>query len=140
MACYCKISEDNCIKMKKRFVSSWNSSKQPRKQRKYRYNAPLHIKNKFVSIHLTKELRDKHNKRNITVRKGDTVKVLRGQFKGRSGKVERVDLKATKIFITGIENIKKDGTKTLYPFNPSNLMITELDLNDKKRVKSMERK
>ena len=126
--------------MKKKFVSSWNSSKQPRKQRKYRYNAPLHIKNKFVSVHLVKELRDKYNKRNITIKKGDTAKILRGQFKGKTGKIERVDLKETKVFIAGIENIKKDGTKSLYPFQPSNLIITDLDMNDKKRVESLERK
>jgi len=126
--------------MKKTFVKSWKSSKQPRKQIKYRANAPLNIKNKFLSIHLSKDLKTKHKKRNITVRKGDTVKILRGQFKGKSGKVDRVDTKKTKVFIQGIEVPKKDGTNTFYPFNPSNLMITELNLDDKKRAKILERK
>jgi large subunit ribosomal protein L24 len=124
----------------KTFSKNWKSSKQPRKQRKYRYNAPLHIKNKFMSVHLSKELRAKHHKRNITVRKEDTVKVLRGQFKGKTGKVERVDLKKTKLYITGIEVSKKDGTKSFFPFEPSNLMIIELNLEDKKRVKGLGRK
>ena len=124
----------------KRFSKTWKSSKKPGKQRKYRYNAPLHIKNKFLSVHLSKELREKHKKRNITIRKGDTVKILRGQFKGKSGKIDRVNLKTTKVYIQGIESAKKDGTKTFYPFNPSNLMIIELNLNDKRRVKSLERK
>ena len=81
--------------MKTKFSSSWRRSSQPRKQRKYRYNAPLHIKQKFVSTHLSKNLRDKYKKRNINLRKGDSVKVMRGQFKNKSGKVEEVNLKKT---------------------------------------------
>ena len=65
--------------------------------------------------------------------KGDKVKVLRGQHKGKEGKVERVGLKASKIYITGIDTAKKDGTKELVPINPTNIVITELTLNDKKR-------
>lgn len=126
--------------MKKKFVSSWNSSKQPRKQRKYRYNAPLHVKQKLDSSHLSKELKEKHGKRSIQPKKGDKVKIMRGQFKGKEGKIEKIDLKAGKVFITGIELVKKDGTKLLYPLNATNLMVQELNLEDKKRVKALERK
>lgn len=124
----------------KKFSKNWKRSKKPRKQRKYRYNAPLHIKNKFLSVHLSKELREKHKKRNMTARKGDKVKVLRGQFKGKAGKIDRVDLKNSKIYIVGIESTKKDGTKTFYPFEPSNLMIIGLNLDDKKRKEILKRK
>jgi len=126
--------------MKKEFAKSWIRSKQPRKQRKYRYNAPLHIKSKFSSAHLSKELKKKYGKRSVEVRKEDKVKIMRGQFKGKSGKIERVDIKKSKVYITGIEVIKKDGTKILYPIHPSNLLIEELNLTDKKRAKSLERK
>ena len=126
--------------MKTKFSSSWKSSIQPRKQRKYRYNAPLHIKQKFVNAHLSKELRKKHNKRNMGLRKGDKVKVMRGQFKKKEGKVEQVNLKKTLVYVEGIEITKKDGTKTRYPIHPSNLMVTELNMDDKMRQKSLERK
>lgn len=122
--------------MKKKFASSWNSSKQPRKQRKFRYNAPLHIKQKFASSHLSPELRKKYGTRSVTVRKGDEVKIMRGQFKSRKGKVERVDLKKTKVYITGIELTKKDGSKTIYPLQPSNLMIISANTDDKRRFSS----
>ncbi|MBW2982328.1 50S ribosomal protein L24 [Candidatus Woesearchaeota archaeon] len=118
----------------------WNKSKQPRKQRKYRYNAPLNTKNKFLGCHLSKELKGKYKKRNMGIRRGDNVKVLRGQFKGKTGKIDRVDIKKCKVYVTGIEIIKKDGTKALYPIHPSNLIIMELNLEDKKRKKSLERK
>ena len=117
------------------FSKVWKASKSARKQRNYRENAPIHIKGKFLSSHLNAELRKKHNMRNIRAREGDKVKILRGQFKGKEGKIEKVDLKNTKLFITGIESVKKDGSKTKYPINPSNLMIIELNLSDKKRLK-----
>ena len=123
--------------MKKKFVSSWKSSKQPRKQRKYRYHAPLHIKNKFMASHLSQELKKEYKKRSITLRKGDSVKISRGQFKGKTGKIDKVNLKKTKVYITGIDTTKKDGTKTFYPIHPSNLIITGLNLDDKKRNKSL---
>ena len=126
--------------MKNKFSKTWKKSKQPRKQRKYRYNAPLNIKNKFLGCHLSKELREKYKKRNMTIRKGDSVKVLRGQFKGKTGKIDRVDIKKSKVYITGIDITKKDGTKALYPIHPSNLIINELNLEDKKRTKTLERK
>jgi len=126
--------------MKKKFSTNWKRSKQARKQRKYRYNAPLHIKQKFVHAHLSKELKKKYKTRNLGLRKGDKVKVLRGQFKKHTGNVERIDLKKIRIYVSGIEITKKDGSKTTYPINPSNLVITELNLDDKIRQKIIERK
>ncbi len=87
-----------------------------------------------MGAHLSKDLMKKYNRRSIKVRKGDKVTILRGQFKKKTGRIERVDLKKTKVYITGIEMIKKDGTKVFYPIHPSNLVITELNLDDKKRM------
>lgn len=126
--------------MKKKFSKSWKSSKQKRKQRKYIKNAPLNIKHKFLSAHLSKELRQKYKKRSICVRKNDKVKIVRGQFKGKEGKIEKVFTKKSKVYIDNIQITKIDGTKTHYPIHPSNLIITELSLDDKKRKKILERK
>ncbi len=126
--------------MKRKFSKTWNRSKQPRKQRKYRYNAPLNIKSKFLGCHLSKALREKYKKRSVVVRNGDSIKVLRGQFKGKTGKIDKVDIKKCKVYITGIEVSKKDGTKALYPIHPSNIVINELNLEDKHRKKILERR
>ncbi len=115
----------------------WISSKTVAKQRKYSYNAPLHIRQKFMGVHLSPELRKKYGRRSITVRKGDTVKILRGQFSKKSGKVTDLELKKSKVYVEGAENIKKDGSKTPYPINPSNLIITNLILDDKKRKEKL---
>ena len=123
----------------KQFSRCWKSSKKPGKQRKYRYNAPLHIRQKMASCHLSKELRKKHGLRSIGVRKGDEVKVARGQFKKKTGKVERVDLKKSKVYVTGIEVIKKDGSKVLFGLPASNLILQSINTDDKMRKKKLQR-
>lgn len=124
----------------KNFAKSWKGSKKPRKQHKYRAKAPLHLRKNMVSVHLSKDLIKKHGKRNIPVRKGDKVKVMRGQFKKKEGPVERIDRKRYKIYITGIELVKKEGSKALKAIDPSKVIITELNLEDKKRKAKLETK
>ena len=126
--------------MKTKFSKSWIKSRQPRKQRKYRYNAPLHVKQKFLHAHLSKELRKKYSKRSFALRKGDSVKVMRGQFKNKTGKVDEVSVKKTQVYVSGIEFVKRDGTKARYPMQPSNLLVTELNMDDKLRGKIVMRK
>ncbi len=126
--------------MKAYWSPEWKASKKPGKQRKYRYNAPLHIKGKFVASHLSKELRQKYHTRAVRVRTGDRVKVLVGGFKGQSGKVESVDTKKSKIYVAKLELIKKDGTKKQVAIEPSNVMIVELNLDDKKRFRGEAKK
>ena len=126
--------------MKKKFSTKWKASKQPRKQRKYRIHAPLHIKGKFMGSHLSKELRKKYAKRSLRVRKDDKVKIMRGQFKGKIGKVTVVNVKKNFVNVENIEMIKKDGSKVFYPLHPSSLMIMEISTDDKNRIKELEAK
>ncbi|BDZ69069.1 50S ribosomal protein L24 [Methanobacterium ferruginis] len=115
-------------------------SKQPRKQRKFRYQAPLHLRHKMMSVNLSPELREEYERRSLPVRKGDTVKVLRGDFKDHEGKVENVDLKNYRIMIEGVNVQKPDGNQVYHPVHPSNLMIMEMDLDDEERNEILERK
>lgn len=129
-----KNSEDHS--MKTDYSTAWKKSTQPRKQRKYRYNAPFHTVTSFLSVNLSKDLRKKHGMRSIPLRKGDKVKIARGTHKGKTGTIEKVSRKLSKAFIAGIEQTRIDGNKHLIPFEPSNLLITDLDLKDKKRIKA----
>ena len=121
------------IKMKNRFSKHWKASKQPRKQRKYLANAPLHIRRKILGVNLSKELRKKYGMRNIPCRKGDIVKIMRGKFKNKKGKIVGVKIKRSTIEIEGIQAKKQDGSKVNRKFKPSNLQIIELILEDRKR-------
>jgi large subunit ribosomal protein L24 len=115
-------------------------STQPRKQRKFIYKAPLHIRHKLMSVTLAEELREQYNRRSLPVKKGDTVKVMRGDFKDHEGKIEKVDLKNYRVMIEGMSVQKPDGNKVYHPVHPSNLMIIELDMEDDERNDIVERK
>jgi len=121
--------------MKSKFSKTWNSSKQPRKQVKFRANAPNHIKRTFMGATLDKKLREKYGMRNIEIRKGDEVKVMRGKFKGKQGKVGDVDVKNTRVQIDGIQRMKAGGEKLITWFHPSNVKIIILNVDDIKRLK-----
>ena len=125
------------FKMKQKFSTKWKASKQPRKQRKYLAKAPLHLKRKMLSANLSKPLREKHKRRNIEVRKGDKVKIMRGKFKKKQGKVTEVKTKLLKVYVEGIQIKKTDGSKVNVALKASNLQIVELNLEDRKRVKKL---
>ena len=86
------------------------------------------------------KIKKKYGIRSIPARKGDRVKIARGQFKGKTGKIEKVILKKTKVFVEGIQLTSKTGNKSFYPIHPSNLILVELNLNDKKRKEKLEQK
>ena len=121
--------------MKTKFSTAWKGSTQPRKQRKYRYNAPAHIRQKFMGVHLSKKLRDEYKTRSVDAKLGDKVKVLRGQFRGIIGEINRIDRKKEVLYIEGVDQAKKDGTKAPYPINPSNCLMETLNTKDKRRFK-----
>ena len=116
-------------------------SKQPRKQRKARYRAPKHRRRKMIASPLSRELREKQDyyPRRMTVRKGDIVRVTRGEFRGHEGKVLGVGLKKMKITIDGMTYQKADGKSVPKPIDASNVEIVKLDLSDRTRKKVFER-
>lgn len=111
----------------------------PSKQRKELFNAPLHKKRKWVGAHLDENLLLKYDKRAIPIVKGDTVRVMRGSFKGHEDKIVKVNLKKRSIEIEGITMSKADGNKIAKPIHPSNVMIIKLNLTDKWRRQKLER-
>lgn len=119
--------------MKQTFSRSWIASKQPRKQRKFRHEAPLHIRHKFLAAHLSPALRESYGRRSMPLRKGDEIKVMRGKNRGHKGEVDRVDLKKAKIYMDSVKIKKSDGSEVHIPFSPSNILITKLNLDDARR-------
>ena len=124
----------------KLFSLEWKSSKKPSKQRKFRMNAPLHVKRAFLSAPLAKDLARKYGAKNVSLREGDGVKVVKGEFRGLAGRVNAVNLKSGAVSVDGVERVRKDGTKSFFPLMASNLLITELNIEDKRRISSVTRK
>jgi large subunit ribosomal protein L24 len=115
-------------------------SNQPRKQRKARYNAPLHIRQRYMGTPLSKDLRSKYGNRTANVIVGDTVKVMRGDHAGTSGIVEAISLKHGTIVVEGVSVSKADGTEVPRPIYPSNVLITSLEMKDDRRDAIIRRK
>ena len=115
-------------------------SSKPRKQRKFLHTAPLHIKRKIFASHLSKELRERFKRRALPLRKGDEIQVMRGKFKGKTGKVARVNYKKYRVYIEGVTRKRTVGTEAQVGLHPSKLMVINLNLDDKRRQKILERK
>jgi large subunit ribosomal protein L24 len=104
------------------------------------HQAPLNERYRRFSAPLSPKLKEKRNTNSVPVRTGDTVKIMRGDRKGFEGKVSLVDRRKYRIFVEGVTREKVDGTTTLIPIHPSKVMITRLNLDDKRRRKMLERK
>jgi large subunit ribosomal protein L24 len=62
----------------------------------------------------------------MRVKKGDTVRVIRGRFADKEGKVIEVNLRRGKIYIEGITQRKSRGQEAKVAIDPSNVIITKL--------------
>ncbi len=112
-----------------------STSIQPRKQRRARYQAPFHLRTKLLGAPLSPQLRAQYNgKRTVRVVSGDTVRVTRGDFAGDEGIVDMVDVKNSKVIVHGVVITKADGTEKPRKIDPSNVMVTKLNLKDPKRA------
>jgi len=112
----------------------------PRKQRKNLYQGPLHKLYRRFSAPLSPELKSSHNTNSVSVRTGDTVRVMRGDYKGFEGKVTGVDRRQCRIFVEGVTREKVDGSTALAPIHPSKVTVTHLSLDDKRRREILKRK
>jgi large subunit ribosomal protein L24 len=96
------------------------------------------VRQKYLHARLEKKLADKYKLRSVQIRKGDTIKVLRGDFRDREGKVAKVNLKDESIEVDGVTVHKSDGSEVSRPIHPSNVTVTKLELKDKRRMSKLE--
>ena len=114
--------------------------KDPGKQRKMLFNAPAHLRHKIMSAPLSPELVKSRGAKTLPVRKGDTIRLMRGEHKGFEGKIQRVDLSEYRIYVEGLTREKVDGTAIFVSVHPSKVMIRNLGLDDKWRKDILKRK
>lgn len=104
------------------------------------YRATIQTRNKQLASPLSKDLQKKYGKRNVRVIEGDTVRILRGEFKGVDGKVEKVSAPSNSITVAGIKKEKTKGDKFDVYINSSNVVVTALNTDDKWRMSKLEGK
>jgi len=111
----------------------------PTKIRNYQiYRAPYAIKSNQVSSPLSEELRKKYRKRSIRVVVDDSVRIIRGEYKGIDGKVTKVSIMKNSVAIEGIKREKLKGEKTDVFIPSSNIVVTGLNINDHWRKTKLE--
>lgn len=96
-------------------------------------HASKHQLDKMLGAMLADELREQYKKNTVRVIKGDSVMVVRGEYKGRGGKVEDVDTERGTLHIEGMQREKIRGGQVKVPIHSSNVKITGLNLEDKRR-------
>lgn len=114
--------------------------KNPRKQRKMLFNAPAHKRHNLMAAPSSPELLAQKGIKSLPVRKGDSVRVMRGDHKGFEGKVSRIDMKRYRVYLEGLTREKVDGSTVFVALHPSKIMIRNLNLDDKLRKAVVERK
>lgn len=103
-------------------------------------NLPKHERDKMVGGVLEDSLRDQYGRKGVRVIKGDSVRVVRGEYKGIEGKIEKVDTQHATFHIEGIQREKIRGGQVKIPIHSSNVIVIALNLEDKHRSKKLQAK
>ena len=96
-------------------------------------HVPKHLHDARICSTLIEDLRRQYNRRNARVIKGDTVKVMRGEYTGIEGKVEKVNTERGTLAIEGVQREKIKGGNVKVQIHASNVTIVGLNLQDKYR-------
>ncbi|HVX02003.1 MAG TPA: 50S ribosomal protein L24 [Nitrososphaera sp.] len=96
-------------------------------------HVPKHQRDKMVGATLSDNLRQQYKRRSARVVEGDSVKVMRGEYKGIEGRVDKVNTVEGTLEIEGIQREKVRGGQVKVPIHASNVMITGLKTDDKYR-------
>ncbi|MGC9780460.1 MAG: 50S ribosomal protein L24 [Candidatus Heimdallarchaeota archaeon] len=118
-----------------------NVTKQPSKKRKQLYTAPLHRRRKLLTAPLTPVLAEKEGIRQLVIRKGDSVRIRKGSFRGIEGEVSKIDYKTMRLTIEGVTFEKSDGSAQHFPVRACNCEIINLkNMKDKRRKAIVDRR
>ena len=98
------------------------------------------VVNKQICAPISKDLRKKYSRRSVRIMADDTVKVIRGEYKGLAGKVAKISTESNSVAIEGNKKEKLKGEKFDVYIHSTNMVITSLNTDDKWRIKILEKK
>lgn len=104
------------------------------------FQATMQTRSKQLGSNLSKDLQKKYGKKSARVVEGDSVTIVRGEFKGVDGKVSNVSTEKSSVAIEGVKKEKTKGDKFDVYIHTSNLVITGLNTEDKWRMAKLEGK
>ena len=104
------------------------------------FQATLQTRSKQMGSALSKDLQKKYGKKSARIVEGDSIKILRGEFKGVDGKISKISTQKSSVAIEGVKKEKTKGDKFDVYIHTSNLVITSLNTSDKWRMAKLEGK
>ena len=104
------------------------------------FQATLQTRSKQMGSALSKDLQKKYGKKSARVVEGDSVTIIRGEFKGVDGKIAKISTEKSGVTIDGVKKEKTKGDKFDVYIHTSNLVITSLNSSDKWRMAKLEGK
>ena len=115
------------------------SSSKPGKVRKSVTNSSTRERTlKLARGMLSTELKSKYATNSVRVRPGDSVKLVRGEFAGVEGKIQKVFPAEGRITVEGVTREKIAGGTTPLRIHTSNVVVTSLNFDDKFRRQKLE--
>src|ERR687889_2240731 len=100
-------------------------------------HVPKHVRDAMICSSLADNLREQYTRKSVRVKKGDNVRVMRGEYSGIEGKIEKVNTQRGTLAIEGIQREKVRGGNVKVHIHASNVKIIGLNLDDKKRENSL---
>ena len=104
------------------------------------YRATNQVISKQICAPISKDLRKKYSRRSARIMLEDTIRVIRGEYKGITGKVSKISTDSNSIAIEGNKKEKLKGDKIDIYIHVTNVIITALNTDDKWRLKILEKK
>ena len=104
------------------------------------YQATFQTRSKQLGSQLSKDLQKKYSKKSVRAVEGDTITILRGEFKGVSGKITKISKEKTSVTVEGVKKEKTKGDKFDVYIHTSNVVVTSLNTSDKWRISKLEGK
>ncbi len=90
-------------------------------------------KSNNICSNLSNNLKKEYNTKSLRIVKGDSIKIMRGEYKGVEGKVEKLNTLKGRLSIEGVQREKIKGGQVKVQIHASNVRITSLHLDDKYR-------
>jgi large subunit ribosomal protein L24 len=114
-------------------------SAKPTKVRKASALSSVRERNlKLARAALSSDLKSKYGTNSVRVRTGDSVKLVRGEYAGVEGKIQKVFPKEGRITVEGVTREKIAGGTTPLRIHASNVVVTSVNLDDKFRRQKLE--
>jgi large subunit ribosomal protein L24 len=109
------------------------SPRSPRRQRRLIRRSSIHSHKRLLRCRLDETLREEYGVRSLGLKKGDLVRIMRGQFRDTEAKVQRVDYTKARVMLDAASVTKADGKEARIAMSASNLMMVKLELDDQRK-------